>query len=272
MSVRSSTRSAVPRKPWTPGRARAAAQRRSSSRRSPIAMASSPTASDPRAGWSAAMTMSLVPGSGRVPRGRSASARATRSGSCSRTCRISSTLSNGPPLDRVGVGAVVEDLEHLLLGGHGGGALEPGRDDRAGGAGRGDRAPEGPPGEQAVAEGAAEGVAGAEAVDDLGRGGRDLDPLLAGLGEGAARALLDDGDLDTRLEERVRGAVGVGLPDGDLALLAVADGDRHAGQEPAHLVARLLPGGPEHRPVVEVEDGVLAAPARLEGGVVGGAG
>ena len=55
---------------------------------------------------------------------------------------------------------------------------------------------------------------------------RRLDALaVAGLAEHALRALLDDGDLDAGVEQRVGGAFGVGLADRDLALLAVADGD-----------------------------------------------
>ena len=55
-----------------------------------------------------------------------------------------------------------------------------------------------PAAEQAVAQGAAEGVAGAEAVDDLDGEGRHLDPLVARGGEHALGALLDDRQLDAR--------------------------------------------------------------------------
>ena len=74
-------------------------------------------------------------------------------------------------------------------------------------------------------ERAAEGVAGAEAVDDLDGEGRHLDALVAGRGEHPLGALLDDGELDAALEQRVGRPLRVGLADGDLALLAVADGD-----------------------------------------------
>ena len=93
-------------------------------------------------------------------------------------------------------------------------------------------------------EGAAEGVAGAEAVDDLDREGRHLDALVAGRGEHALGALLDDGELDAALEQGVGGTLRVGLADGDLALLAVADGDGDVLERLADLRARPRPGRP----------------------------
>ena len=54
------------------------------------------------------------------------------------------------------------------------------------------------PVEQSVAEGAAEAVAGAEAVDRRHRGRRHLDDLVPGHAEHALGSLLDDGDLARR--------------------------------------------------------------------------
>ena len=76
-----------------------------------------------------------------------------------------------------------------------------------------------------MAHGPAEGVAGAQAVLGGRRGHGHLDALVAGLGQGAMGALLNDGQLDAGLEQGVGGALGLGLADGDAALLAVADGD-----------------------------------------------
>ena len=94
-----------------------------------------------------------------------------------------------------------------------------------------------PAGEQAVAQGAAEGVAGAEAVDDVDR--ERAAPRRARRAVAAStplRALLDDGELDAALEQRVGGPLRVGLADRDLALLAVADGDGHVLEGPADLL------------------------------------
>ena len=70
-------------------------------------------------------------------------------------------------------------------------------DDRAGGVGEPHRPLQVPAGEQAVAQRAAEGVAGAEAVDHLDRDRRHLDALVRrGPASTPLRALLDDGQLD----------------------------------------------------------------------------
>ena len=92
---------------------------------------------------------------------------------------------------------------------------------------------------------------------------------VLGLAEHAARALLDDRQFDAEVEQRVGGLVRVGLADGDLALLAVADGDGDVLQRALHLLGR---GGgrlPEHRAVVQVEDRQRApVPAGLPRGEV----
>ena len=74
----------------------------------------------------------------------------------------------------------------------------------------------------------------------------------------AVGAELDDGELDATGEQRVGGGLGRGHSHRDLALLAVADGDRH------HVDRRADDGGrvglvrPQRRPVVEVEHRVPA--------------
>src|SRR5215217_1440365 len=289
-SSRSSAISAVASRPSTPGRASAARSRSSMSVRLFIAAGRPWADSAPRAGWSAATSMSR-PSSGRKAgrRLRAASARRMACGSRLRSSVTSAyevhtggapsvsgtetsagdrAVSDTGPLQGGGDGGL--DMGIDLGGGrHRGGALQPGGDDRPGGVGVAQQLLQGQPGEQAVRERAAERVARAEAVDDLDRGGRDDDPLGAGLAEDAARALLDDGELHPGVEQRVGGAVGVGLADGDLALLAVADGDGHVGEGRPHLGRGLLRRGPEHGPVVEVEHGVPAAAPGLPRRVVG---
>ena len=76
-----------------------------------------------------------------------------------------------------------------------------------------------------MGERAAEAVARAEPVDDVDVVRAELDELVAGLREHALGPLLHDRDLDAAFEQGVGGATRVGLADGDLALLAVADGD-----------------------------------------------
>ena len=61
------------------------------------------------------------------------------------------------------------------------------------------------------------------------------------------------------LVQRPRRRVGLALADGGLALVEVADRDVDEGQRLLDPLAGLLAGGPEHRPVVQVEDGVAAA-------------
>ena len=164
-----------------------------------------------------------------------------------------------------GVAAGEQALLDLGGGRHRGRALELAGDDRTCDVGELEDAAQVPALEQAVAQRAAEGVAGPEAVDDLDGVGRHLDALVAGRGEHPLGPLLDDGELDAALEQRVGGPLGVGLADGDLALLAVADGDGDVLEGAADLLARLGRVGPEHRAVVEVEHGVGAPAAGLPG-------
>ncbi len=74
-----------------------------------------------------------------------------------------------------------------------------------------------------------------------------------------------------RSSSAVGGPLRVGLAHRDLALLTVAHGDSHVLEGLADLGAGLVGVRPEHRPVVEVEDGVLSAPADLPGREVGAA-
>lgn len=126
-----------------------------------------------------------------------------------------------------------------------------------------------------MAEGAAECVPGAEAVDDVDGEGRDLrGGAVAVDGEHARRSLFDDGEFGPGGEQRAGGGVRFALPGGDLALVEVADGDRGVGQclpvmgagglavpvlRLAVLVVPLAvpvaPLAPEHGAPVEVEDG-----------------
>ena len=83
-------------------------------------------------------------------------------------------------------------------------------DDGAGAVGEAKGALEVPALEQPVAEGAAEGVAGPEAVGDLDRHRRHDEPLARrGHGEHALGPLLDDGELDPAVEQRLGGVLGV---------------------------------------------------------------
>ena len=71
-------------------------------------------------------------------------------------------------------------------------------DDGPGDVGELEDAPQVPAGQQAVAQRAAEGVAGAETVDDLDRVRAAPRPARRGRREHALGALLDDGQLDAR--------------------------------------------------------------------------
>ena len=85
---------------------------------------------------------------------------------------------------------------------------------------------------------------------------------MPGLAQHAAGALLDDGELDAEVEQRVGGSLRVALADRDLALLAVADRDRDMLQRALHLLGGCGGRLPEHRPVVEVEHRVSGLFAR----------
>ena len=109
-----------------------------------------------------------------------------------------------------------------------------------------------------MAEGSAEGVAGAEAVDGFHRDRGGDHALGAGLGHDAFGAELDDGDFDAGRQQPVRLFVGGALPHGDGAFLVVADRDGDVRQDLGDLCPGVLLRGPEHGPVVEVQDGELA--------------
>src|SRR3990170_3843175 len=101
--------------------------------------------------------------------------------------------------------AAGEEVAQLVLGGHRGGAGEPGGDEGAGRV----RVPHDlfqvPARQEAVAERTAERVAGPQSVDDLDGRGRYLgDPAVAVHGEYALVALLHDGQFHTGVKERLR--------------------------------------------------------------------
>ena len=117
-----------------------------------------------------------------------------------------------------------------------------------------------------MAERAAEGVPGAEAVDDLDRDRRDDDLLVARRGEDSVGAELDDGELDAEVEQRPRRVGGGAIADERDRLVAAADGDRRATDRFAPPLARFVVRAPEHRPVVEVVNRDRTAPACVERG------
>ena len=247
--------SGVPSTPSTPGRASAVTRRSSRSLRLAMAIPSPRTPRAPRAGWSAA-TRSRRPSVADEPARRCGRPRPARCG-----------RARGPG-SRSGRRPTAVDGSWRR---HGSSAARTRRDRLA----AGERAPRPRPGRASRSstragrrrwprrrwrtrgcgagpsrssrpwhERAAEGVAGAEAVDDLDRERRHLDALVPGGGEHALGALLDDGELDAALEQRVGRALRVGLADGDLALLAVADGDGHVLEGLADLGAAPRPGRP----------------------------
>ena len=121
--------------------------------------------------------------------------------------------------------------ESLDLGGrrHGVRAGQPGRDDGPGGVREAHHPLEVPAGQQPVAQGPAERVTGAEAVDDLDRHRRYLDRRRAVVREHALGALLDDREVDAELVQRPRGRYRLPLADRGLALVEVADRDVTCG-------------------------------------------
>ena len=125
------------------------------------------------------------------------------------------------------------------------------------------------PAQQAVAEGAAEGVAGAEAVDHLDRERRHLDPLVRVAASTPLGPCLTTASLDAALEQGVGRPVRVGLADGDLALLAVADGDRHVLERLADLGAWPRPGAARTSAGSRGRGRCAAPAAGLPGGEVG---
>ena len=93
--------------------------------------------------------------------------------------------------------------------------------------------------------------------------------MVAALGQRPHGALLDDGDLDAGIKQCIGRSVGRRLADGNFALLGVADGDGELPEDLADLLGRLPGTGPEHRTVVEVQDGMSGPVPRGKRGVVG---
>src|ERR1700712_4631804 len=273
-SSRSSRMSGEASSPSTPGRLRAVTRRSSSSIREPIAIGRSPTPNAPRAGWSAATIISR-PSPRTVSRLTLAfAARKIAAGSLTRISVISANrsrivLGSAVPVGTVNVSVIVDLLQkcfHLGRCRHRAGALAPGGDDGPGCVGEAQDGLQIPAGQQPVAQGTAESVAGTETIDDVDRGRRHLERDVLRHTQNTPRALFDDGDLDSGFQQRLGGAHGFCFADGDLALFLVTDGDRDVGERFAHLCAGLRRVLPEHRSVVEIQDRQWPAGARLPGG------
>jgi hypothetical protein len=121
-----------------------------------------------------------------------------------------------------------------------------------------------------VAQRPAERVPGAQAVDHLDRHRRHLDRGVVVPGQHTLGSLLDHHDLDPAVAQGLGGRPRLALAHGGVALVQVAHGHADVLQGPLHPGPGLLPGGPEHRPVVQVEDGDARLGPGLEG-VEGGA-
>src|SRR6478752_7059716 len=168
---------------------------------------------------------------------RASAARRMASGSCTRMSvswayrsRLVRPVTSGAttaPLARSDMFDLSQKCLDLVGRRHGGGAFPAGGDDRAGGVAEPQDGFQVPAGEQAVADGAAETIACAQSVDHRHRGRRYLDDAVPGHPEDALRALLDDRQLDTGVQQGLSGPHGVGFADGDLAFLLVAARDRH---------------------------------------------
>ncbi len=136
-----------------------------------------------------------------------------------------------------------------------------------------------------MAEGAPEGVARAEAVDDVDGGGRHLGGAAVAVdGEDALGALFDDGEFHAGLQQGAGAVPRFPYAGGDFGLVEVADRDGGVGERGLVVGARGSTRGrlgragraaaPEHGAPVEVEDGGGPAGGRgagFEGGEGGGA-
>ena len=102
---------------------------------------------------------------------------------------------------------------------------------------------------------APETVPGAEAVDDVHLVRRHRHPAVAASYPSTPRRpLLDDGEFNAEVQQRVGGLAGVGLADGDRALLTVAHRHRDVRQSAAT---------PVHRPRRAIPKTSAASPGRL---------
>ena len=144
--------------------------RSSRSPRSAIASGRPPAPSMPRAVWSAAITMTRARGRRRA---RGPRRRGRRLGDRLGPARPRLARARAAAPHALTASSI--RATHLGLVGHRVRARQPRGDERPRGVAEAHHALELPAGQQAVAERAAEGVAGAEAVDDLDRHGRDLD-------------------------------------------------------------------------------------------------
>ncbi|MDI2022074.1 hypothetical protein PJL18_02603 [Paenarthrobacter nicotinovorans] len=114
-----------------------------------------------------------------------------------------------------------------------------------------------------MTESAAEGVAGAQAVDGFHRDRRRDHAFRAGLGHHAFSAKLHDGDFDAGGQQAVCLLIRRSLTHGDGAFLIVADRDSDVREDLGDLGAGFFFGRPEHGAVIQVQDGELA---RLQAG------
>src|SRR5665647_179369 len=166
-----------------------------------------------------------------------------------------------------------ESFQDVLdLGGrrHRGRALQPCRDDGTSDIGKSDRSLERPTLEQPVAERAPETVTGTESVNHLDRIRLNLNAVVSRFRENTAWAHFHDRELDAALQQGIRCTMRIAFADRDFALLAIADRDRDLSECTLHLEGRELWRIPEHRAVVEVQDGEWPTFARRPGSEVGG--
>ncbi len=94
---------------------------------------------------------------------------------------------------------------------------------------------DGPAAQQAMAQRAAEGVPGPDAVDHLHRDRRHLADPGGVLGQHAARALLDHGQVHAEVAQRLGRPVRLALGHRGVALVQVAHRHGHVRQRGLHL-------------------------------------
>src|ERR1700712_3875854 len=153
---------------------------------------------------------------------------------------------------------------------HGGLTFTAGADNCAGGVAESQNGFQIPAGQQTVAERATKTVTGAETVDHRYRRREHLDHVVPGHPENSLGALFDDGQLDSGVEQSLCRPHRFGFADRNLAFLFVPDGNGDIRQGRPHLARGLFRVLPEHRPVIQIQDGMRLLGASRPGGVVGG--
>src|SRR5918994_4819168 len=174
---------------------------------------------------------------------RRAAASAIASG---RWTRISTISARG----LAAIGHLCEQPLDLRRHGHGVRAGDLRGDDRAGGVGEPERAVQRPPGQQAVAERTAEGVAGTEPVHDLDPDCRYLDQPVRIEGKHPVGPSFDHGQRYTGIQRGLCGRLRVAYADGGVELVDVSDHDSDVTHRLLYVPAGVLARGPERRPVV----------------------